>query len=122
MMTNGDFERLVAQALDDIPAEFARHLDNVAVVIEDEPTPAMLRDLGLDPAHDTLFGLYRGVPLSRRPHALAALPDHITIFRAPLLRICRSPAAIERQIKVTIVHEIAHYFGLDEHRIRRLGY
>jgi predicted Zn-dependent protease with MMP-like domain len=121
-MTNGEFERLVARALDDIPEEFARHLDNVAVVIEDEPTAAMLRDLGLDPERETLFGLYRGVPLSKRPHSLTTLPDHITIFRAPLLRICRAPAAIERQIKVTVVHEIAHYFGLDEQRIRRLGY
>jgi len=122
MMTLGEFERLVAKALDDIPAEFARYLDNVAVVIEDEPTPAMLRDLGLDPARDTLFGLYRGVPLSQRPHDFASLPDHITIFRGPLLRICRTPAEVERQIKVTVVHEIGHYFGLDERRIRRLGY
>jgi predicted Zn-dependent protease with MMP-like domain len=121
-MTDSDFEGLVAKALDDIPAEFARYLGNVAVVIEDEPTPAMLRDLGLDPERETLFGLYRGVPLSKRPHALTALPDHITIFRAPLLRICRTPAEVERQIKVTVVHEIAHYFGLDEHRIRGLGY
>jgi len=121
-MTVGDFERLVAGALDDIPEEFARYLTNIAVVIEEEPSVGMLRDLGLDPARDTLFGLYRGVPLPHRPHDFAGLPDHITIFRGPLLRMCGTPEAVERQIKVTVVHEIAHYFGIDERRIRRLGY
>ena len=121
-MTVGDFERLVAAALDDIPEEFARYLTNIAVVIEEEPSAGLLRDLGLDPARDTLFGLYRGVPLPHRPHDFAGLPDHITIFRGPLLRMCGTPEAVERQIKVTVVHEIAHYFGIDERRIRRLGY
>ena len=116
------FEQLVAEALDAIPAEFARYLENVAVVVEDEPTAGLLRSLGLDPRRDTLFGLYQGVPLSERPHDFVGLPDRITIFAGPLLREVPTPAELRRQVQVTIVHEIAHFFGLDEHRIRRLGY
>lgn len=121
-MARADFERLVSEALDAIPAEFARYLDNVAVVIEDEPSRALLRELGLD-RRDTLYGLYQGVPLPERPHDFAGrLPDHITIFARPLQRRHRTEAAIRRQIEVTVVHEIAHFFGLDDRHIRRLGY
>ncbi len=121
-MERPEFERLVAEALDTIPPEFARYLENVAVVIEDEPAPLLLRDLGLDPRRDTLFGLYQGVPLPRRPHDFAGLPDRITIFAGPLLRHCRTPGELQNQVRTTVVHEIAHFFGLDERHIRRLGY
>lgn len=121
-ITRTDVERLVEEALDRIPEEFARCLENVAVVIEDEPSPGLLRDLGLHAERDTLYGLYQGVPLPARPHDFAGLPDRITIFAGPLLRAHRTEAAIRRQIEVTVVHEIAHFFGFDEHRIRRLGY
>jgi predicted Zn-dependent protease with MMP-like domain len=117
-----EFEALVAEALDGIPREFARYLENVSVVVEDEPSPALLRDLDMDPEEDSLYGLYHGVPLSERPHDFVALPDRISIYRGPLLRDFRSRHAIRRQIRLTIVHEIAHFFGLDERRIRRLGY
>ncbi|HLK12784.1 MAG TPA: metallopeptidase family protein [Candidatus Binatia bacterium] len=118
-----EFDRLVAEALDAIPPEFARHLENVAVVVEDEPSPALLRRLGLDPQRGTLFGLYEGVPLPRRPHDFAgALPDHITIFRGPLLRGVRTRAELAREVQATVIHELAHLFGLDDGRIRRLGY
>src|SRR5579885_1241960 len=91
MVRPEEFERLVAEALDSIPPELARYLENVAVVVEDEPSPALLRRLGLDPDRATLFGLYEGVPLPERPHDFAgALPDHITIFRGPLLRGART--------------------------------
>jgi predicted Zn-dependent protease with MMP-like domain len=121
-MTRADVDRLVAEALDTIPDEFARYLRNVAVVIEEEPSEALLREMGLDPRQDTLYGLFRGVPLPERPHDFAALPDHITIFAGPLLRDCPSPRRLRRQVRLTVVHEIAHFFGLDERRIRRLGY
>jgi predicted Zn-dependent protease with MMP-like domain len=121
-MDRADFDRLVAQALDTIPEEFARYLHNVVVVVEEEPSPALLRDLGLDPGHDTLYGLYQGVPLSQRPHAFSSLPDRISIFAGPLLRACKTEAQLERQVRATVVHEIAHFFGLDEHRIRHLGF
>lgn len=121
-MDPADFEALVAEALDGIPEEFARYLENVSVVVEDEPSPVLLRDMEMDPDQDTLYGLYQGVPLSERTHDFAALPDRISVYRGPLVRDFRSRAAIRRQIRATIVHEIAHFFGLDERRIRRLGY
>ena len=121
-MDRGEFERLVGEALDGIPAEFARYLENVVVVIEDEPPPALLHGLGLDPRRDTLFGLYQGTPLPARPHDFAALPDRITIFAGPLLRHCATPDALRRQVRSTVVHEIAHFFGFDDRHIRRLGF
>ncbi len=121
-MERAEFERLVAEALDGIPEDFARYLANVAVTVEEEPSPALLRDLGLDPRHDTLYGLYQGTPLPGRPHDFAALPDRITIFAGPLLRDHRTSEALRREIRATVVHEIAHFFGLDEGRIRRLGF
>lgn len=121
-MERAHFEGLVAEALDAIPDEFTRYLENVAVVIEDEPAPALLRSLGLDPRRDTLFGLYQGVPLSARPHDFTGLPDRITIFAGPLERACATAAELRRQVTATVLHEIAHFFGLDERRIRRLGY
>jgi len=117
------FERIVAEALDEIPEEFARHLENVAVVIEDEPSPALLRRMGIDARRATLFGLYEGVPLPRRPHDFAGMPpDRITIFRGPLLRACATADTLRREVARTVVHEIAHFFGFDDRRIRALGY
>ena len=110
-MTRAEFEALVAEALDGIPDEFARYLENVSVLVEDEPEE-----------DDDLYGLYDGVPLSERTHDFAAPPDRIIVYRGPLVRDFRSRRAIKRQIRITIVHEIAHFFGLDERRIRRLGY
>ena len=118
-----EFERLVAEALDGIPAEFARYLENVAVVIEEAPSRALLRAEGIDPRHDTLYGLYEGVPLDARPHDFAGHPpDRITIFRAPLLEDCRTRAELRDGVRTTVVHEIAHFFGLDDDHVRRLGY
>lgn len=122
-MDRAAFEQAVEEALYDLPDEFARHLGNVAVLIEDEPSPELLRSLGLSPRHDTLFGLYRGVPLDQRPAAHGnMLPDTISIFYRPLLRACASPARLRREIRKTVIHEIGHYFGLGEEEIRELGY
>ena len=121
-MERAHFERLVAAALDGIPVEFARHLANVAVVIEDEPSPGLLRDLGMDPRRDALYGLYQGVALPERPHDFTGLPDRITLYAGPLQRDFPTTKALERQIRDTVVHEIAHFFGMDEDHIRRLGY
>jgi predicted Zn-dependent protease with MMP-like domain len=116
------FEALVAEALDGIPEEFGRYLQNVAVLIEEEPSPELLRSLGLDPTRDNLYGLYQGSPLPGRPYDYAALPDRITIFAGPLTRDHPSPGSLRRQVQTTIVHEIAHFFGLEERHIRRLGF
>src|SRR5436309_4467453 len=113
-MDRAAFETLVAEALDGIPAEFARYLENVTVLIEEEPSLELLRGLGLDARRDTLYGLYQGTPLPGRPHDFTGLPDRITIFAGPLTRDCRSPAELRHQVQATVVHEIAHFFGLDE--------
>ena len=117
------FAALVEEALARIPEEFRRHLANVAVCIEDWPSDAQLESLGLDPELDTLFGLYEGTALPERPHDHGnALPDRITIFREPLLEELTSEHAIRREIERTVVHEVAHFFGLDDDQVRRLGY
>jgi predicted Zn-dependent protease with MMP-like domain len=117
------FEALVAEAIDDLPEEFARYLENVQVIVEDEPSPQLLRSLGLSPQRDTLYGLYQGVPLSHRGAWFGNhLPDTITIFYQPLVRRFFTAERIRREIQKTVVHEVAHFFGLDEPEIRRLGY
>ena len=122
-MNRERFRALVAEALEGIPEPFSSRLDRVEVVVDDEPSAALLRDLGLHPRRDTLFGLYEGTPLSER--ALddgPSLPDRITIFYRPLVRACRSPAAIRREIRKTVIHELGHFFGLEDDDIEAEGY
>jgi predicted Zn-dependent protease with MMP-like domain len=117
------FQELVGEALDGIPEPFCRHLEAVQVVIEDEPSASMLREMGLHPRRDTLFGLYEGTPLSERTGGEAlVLPDRITIFYRPLVRTFRTPAAIRREIRKTVVHELGHFFGLEDDEIEAEGY
>jgi predicted Zn-dependent protease with MMP-like domain len=107
------FEDLVAQALDEVPRELAQLVDNVVVVVEDEP-PA---------GEPELLGLYEGVPLTERDGWYAGvLPDRITIYRLPTLRICDSPQDVIDEVHITVVHEIAHHFGIDDERLHQLGY
>jgi predicted Zn-dependent protease with MMP-like domain len=123
IVTREEFEDLVREALDELPQEFAERLDNIEVVIEDEPEPELLRSMGMDPRRDTLFGLYQGVPLHRRGDSYGGvLPDKITIFYRPLLSACRTPDRIRRQVRRTVIHEIGHFFGLNDRAIRDLGY
>ena len=119
-----EFERLVARALDLLPAEIQDHLDNVSVEIEEAPEPELLEEMGMDPGdpEDTLFGLYEGTPLTERFHDDVLLPDRIRIFRAPLLEWCESEAEVVEEVRVTVLHEIGHFFGLDEDRLEELGY
>jgi|SRR5688572_14883110 len=122
-MGRARFEELVAEALASIPAEFARYLQNVAVCVEEWPSDEQLESVGLDPERDTLLGLYEGTALPDRPHDFAGHPpDRITIFRAPILDEFEGLETIRHEIERTIVHEVAHFFGLDEERVRRLGY
>jgi len=118
------FERLVARALDDLPPAVAAMLDNVEVVVEDEPTPDQLgrAPAGECAADEILFGLYEGVPrLERGSGYTLVLPDKITIFRGPLERTYRSPQAITREVRVTVMHELAHHLGFDEDGIAAMG-
>ena len=115
-----DFDALVERALDGLPPELAELLDNVAIVVEDWPEHAMTADG--EEEDDTLYGLYEGVPLSERgEHYYGVLTDRITIFRGPLERDF-GPGELEEQIRITVVHEIAHHFGFDEDRIEELGW
>ena len=108
-----EFAALVEQALDGLPEEFAELLENVAVVVEEEPDPDDLEELGMEPDEE-LFGLYQGVPLPERAGAYSALPDRIAIYRGPILRCCRNRREVIREVRDTVVHELGHYFGLDE--------
>jgi predicted Zn-dependent protease with MMP-like domain len=108
-----EFETLVAEALDSIPLELAALIDNVAVLIEDEA----------DPPQPGLLGLYEGVPRTARGHWYAGvLPDRITIYRLPILSICHSRQDVAEQVRITVVHEIAHHFGIGDAMLRQLGY
>lgn len=114
------FERLVARALATLPEHVQAMLDNVAVVVEDEPTP---EQIGEAAEGDTLFGLYQGVPLTERGSGYTlVLPDKITIFRGPIERACDGPAAIAHEVRVTVIHELAHHLGIDEDRLEELGW
>lgn len=108
-----EFEALVAKALDDLPQEFAELLENVAVVVEDEPTEEDLASVDLDP-EDDLLGLYQGVPLAERDSFYGGLPDRVVIYRGPILRLCSSRREVIREVRDTVVHELGHHFGLDE--------
>ena len=105
------FDDHVKAALDSLPPRLAAALDNVAVVVEDE-----------HPDDPDLFGLYEGVPLPERGDMAGALPDRITIFRLPLEDEFADPRELEHEIRITVLHELGHYFGLDEDRLAELGY
>lgn len=113
--SRAEFDWAVARALDSLPSEIAARLDNVAVVVEDEPTEEELREAGLDPETETLFGLYQGVSLPERGATYGlTLPDRIVIYRRPLLAECETREELIREIRATVVHEVGHYFGLQE--------
>ena len=105
------FDDHVKAALDTLPPRLAAALDNVVVVIEDE-----------HPDDPDLFGLYEGIPLPERGDMAGELPDRITIYRLPLEDEFAEPEELEREIRVTVLHELGHYFGLDEDRLGELGY
>lgn len=106
------FDDHVRAALDSLPPEIARALDNVAVLVEDE-----------HPTEPDLFGLYEGIPLPERDERVAGrLPDRIMIYRLPLEEAFPDASDLEREIRVTVLHELAHYFGIEEERLTELGY
>ncbi|MFJ6211793.1 metallopeptidase family protein [Streptomyces sp. NPDC092296] len=112
-MTRDEFEALVGDALDRIPAELAKVMDNVAVFVEDEPGPD-------DPE---LLGLYEGTPLTERGEWYAGvLPDRITVYQGPTLRICETREQVVEEVRTTVVHEIGHHFGIDDQRLHELGW
>lgn len=122
-MDREKFHTMVAEALDEIPDEFQPYLANLEVVVEDEPSAELLRALELDPRRDTLFGLYEGTPVTvRGDHDGGVLPDRIVLFYRPLVHECRTPRALRREIRDTVIHELAHHFGFDDDAIEDEGY
>jgi predicted Zn-dependent protease with MMP-like domain len=112
-----DFYELVERALDGLPPELSSLLDNVAIVVEDWPERSAADGRG-----EVLYGLYEGVPLTERGNSYyGVLPDRITIFRGPLERDFGADE-LEEQVRITVVHEIAHFFGFDEERLEELGW
>lgn len=113
----------VAAVLDRLPRRFREQLGNVEFVVEERPSAELLRSEGLDPDFDTLYGIYQGVPLPERSSLdPPLLPDKITIFAEPLLEDFPEPEDLREEIRVTVLHEIAHYFGMDEEDVEDLGY
>jgi predicted Zn-dependent protease with MMP-like domain len=116
------FESLVQEAIRELPRQFREKLTNVAIIVEDYPSEELLARMEVPKGH-TLFGLYEGVPLTERGHFNAPLfPDHILIFQGPIENACRSADEIKEEIRITVAHEIAHFFGIDDEALEEMGY
>lgn len=122
-MTEKRFNQIIADALDSLPENFREAMENIAVVVEDWPDEDMIAEMDLVDKFD-LLGLYHGTPLPEREHenGSAILPDVITLYRRPLEHVCRTESELRTEIRKTLLHEIGHYFGLDEERLAELGY
>ena len=114
------FEQLVERALDGLPPEFARLLDDVAIVIEEMPTREQAR-LGGSPTDDWLYGLYEGVPAIEWGADWAPLPNKISLFQLPLETDFPDPDELAEQVRITVIHELAHHAGFDDERLHELG-
>jgi predicted Zn-dependent protease with MMP-like domain len=122
-VTRERFEELVQEALDSIPDALWNSIENLVVTVEEWPARSQLESMGVEPGR-TLLGLYEGVPLTGRSrHYGLVAPDKITIFRGPILRVCPpgDEAAIRAQVRRTVLHEVAHHFGIDDDRLHEIG-
>jgi len=119
-LTDEAFDRLITRAMDELPQQYISGLENVAIVQADEPTPEQVQKMKLDHNH-LLLGLYEGIPLTHRGNGYTfVLPDKITLFKKHIIAAVRSEAGLFEQVKRTLWHEIAHYYGLDHKRIDEL--
>lgn len=110
-----EFRELVRKALDELPRRWAERLDNVAVVVEEEPSAEDLTAVGMSAADvDELLGLYEGIPLEERGVDYGGLPDRIVIYRGPTLRVAATREEIVQTVRETVLHELGHHFGLEE--------
>jgi len=119
-LTREQFEQAVSDALDSLPERFSRLVKNVAIAVEEEPTDEDLQSFDDDDDDDDdseLLGIYRGVALTERSHDMPILPDEIAVFRGPINRVARSRQEAVDEIRETIVHELGHYFGVDEEEL-----
>lgn len=118
-ISDDEFQQLINQALEDLPGDHARNIENVAILYADEPTSGQREQLLLRD-DQTLLGLYEGLPLSQRQGTTRLLPDKITLFKGPLTRRSNTIEELEEDIRHTLWHEIGHYYGLDHKHIREL--
>ena len=119
-MTRAQFERVVERALRGLPRVFKEKLANIAVVVEDWADDETLEEMEIEPP-DTLYGLYRGVDLTHRDSSYGnVLPDTVTIYQGPIEEDCEDEAEMQEVIRDTVVHEIGHYFGLDDETMHRI--
>lgn len=121
-LSSKEFDKAVRKAIRRIPAELREHLENIVISVQDRPSRDLLEEAGL-PMDDSLLGLYRGDSLMDRSVTHPPIfPDTIFIFQKPLEAMCADMDELEEQIAITVIHEIAHFLGLDEERLRELGY
>ncbi len=120
-MDRAHFEKLVEEALAKLPAKFAERLENVSILVEDWATPEQLAKVDLKEPHH-LLGLYEGIPLTERSRGYyGVLPDRITIFRIPIEEMSATDDDIRNQVRQTVMHELGHFFGMSEGRLRGDG-
>jgi predicted Zn-dependent protease with MMP-like domain len=118
-LTDEQFDQLITDAMNELPQEYITGLNNVVIVQADEPTEEQAIKMKLD-VHHVLLGLYEGVPLTERSGGMTMLPDKITLFKNSILRVVSNEAELREQIKRTLWHEIAHYYGLNHSHIDKL--
>jgi len=119
-VSRDSFEDLVRDAISSLPAEFLKKMNNVSIIVTEKPTPDQMAENGLGP-RDTLYGLYDGVPLTERGSYVPPLPDVITIFQQPIENASDSLDELEQQVHLTVVHEVAHYFGFSDRELEKWG-
>ncbi|MCX8111042.1 MAG: metallopeptidase family protein [Syntrophorhabdaceae bacterium] len=121
-LTEKEFDSIVEEAIGAIPEEIRQHLKNLVISVKRRPSRSMLKEAGIQKGY-TLLGLFQGVPLTQRSYIYPPLyPDKIFLFQEPLEDFCETREELARQIEITLVHEIAHFIGMSEERLRDLGY
>ena len=122
-MNDKELREEAARVLDELPEEFRRQLHNIEIVVQKKPSKRQLAEMDLESHEEVIYGLYEGVPLpDRSTFDPPNLPDKITLFSEPLLSDFPDPDELREQIRLTVIHEIGHYFGLDDDEIEKLGY
>jgi predicted Zn-dependent protease with MMP-like domain len=117
------FEELVVEAIDGLPDDILRLLDNVEIVVVDAPSAAQLEEAGVLDKGELLLGLYEGIPLTDRTSGYGmVLPDKISLFQGALESVCPDAETLRREVRVTVIHELAHHFGISDRRLRELGW
>ena len=116
-MEDAEFEKLVGEAIDSLPQEFAKKLQNVGVTFENWPSPSQIAKLRLN-RRSLLFGLYEGIPLTKRANYSGVMPDKITIFKYPILMVSRNADDVRDRVRRVVIHEIGHHFGLSDRELR----